>query len=115
MGGTAALVFDRQGLPVAMADRERRQGYPQSGWVEHDPVEIFENTLAVGAVALRTGGIWAGQVAAIGITNQRETTVIWDLATGRRPRALARRDHSVPHRLDPRRKGVVAGGVAVVP
>ena len=81
--GTAALVFDHQGLPVAMADREHRQGYPHSGWVEHDPVEIFENTLAVGAEALRTGGIWAGQVAAIGITNQRETTVIWERASGR--------------------------------
>ncbi|MDP8923053.1 MAG: glycerol kinase GlpK [Chloroflexota bacterium] len=81
--GTAALVFDRHGAPVGVADREHRQSFPQPGWVEHDPVEIFENALAVAAEALAVAGISGRQVAAIGITNQRETTLIWERATGR--------------------------------
>ena len=81
--GTAALVFDREGSPVGFADREHHQSYPQPGWVEHDPVEIFEHTLAVAVDALAAAGISGRQIAAVGITNQRETTLIWERATGR--------------------------------
>ena len=79
--GSAALVFDEEARVVGSADREIRQGYPASGHVEHDPMEIFDTTVAVAREALGAGG--AGDVAAIGITNQRETTVVWERATGR--------------------------------
>ena len=81
--GTAALVFGRDGTPVATVDREHRQIYPRPGWVEHDPEEIFAGCLAVARQALDEAGITAGELAAIGITNQRETTVVWERATGR--------------------------------
>jgi glycerol kinase len=77
-----AIVFDRAGRPVASVQREFRQIYPQSGWVEHDAVEIWSTQLACAQAALRDAGISAARVAAIGITNQRETTVLWDRATG---------------------------------
>jgi glycerol kinase len=77
-----AIVFDRAGRVVASAQREFRQIYPQPGWVEHDPVEIWESQLAVAREAIGSGGITAGQLAAVGITNQRETTVVWERATG---------------------------------
>jgi glycerol kinase len=80
--GSAALVFDRSGAPVSMADREIRQHYPEPGWVEHDPEEIFATTLRVAREALASAGITGRDLAAIGITNQRETTVIWDRKTG---------------------------------
>jgi glycerol kinase len=80
--GSAALVFDRRGAPVAMADREIRQGYPEPGWVEHDPEEIYSTTLRVAREALDSAGITGRDLAAIGITNQRETTLIWDRTTG---------------------------------
>ncbi len=78
-----AIVFDDDGLPVAMAQRELTQHYPQPGWVEHDPEEIWEGQLAAAREALAQAGLSAGDVAAIGITNQRETTLVWDRATGR--------------------------------
>ena len=81
--GSAALVFDADGHVLASADREITQHYPQPGWVEHDPEEIFATTVAVGRAALASAGVSASDVAAIGITNQRETTVIWERATGR--------------------------------
>lgn len=80
--GSAALLFDDEGRVVAAADQEIAQGYPQPGWVEHDPDEIFATTIAVGREALRRASVGAGDVAGIGITNQRETTVVWDRATG---------------------------------
>ncbi len=80
--GSAALVFDSRGAPVAAADAETRQIYPQPGWVEHDPDEIVETTLGVARRAVEAAGIGLRDVAAIGITNQRETTVVWDRATG---------------------------------
>ena len=79
--GSAALVFDRRGTPVAMADREIHQGYPEPGWVEHDPEEIYRTTLRVAREALDGARISGADLAAIGITNQRETTVIWDRKT----------------------------------
>jgi glycerol kinase len=79
---TRFIVFDRSGEPIATAQREHRQIFPQPGWVEHDPVEIWDNTRAVIAEALNAGGIAAGDLAAVGITNQRETTLIWDRRSG---------------------------------
>jgi glycerol kinase len=80
--GSAALIFDENGDVIASADREIAQSYPQPGWVEHDPEEIFQTTVAVGREALSRAGIQVHDVAGIGITNQRETTVVWDAATG---------------------------------
>ncbi len=78
-----AIVFDAQALPVASAQRELQQFFPDDGWVEHDPEHIWADTLAVCRDALAKAGLEAGDIAAIGITNQRETAVIWDRATGR--------------------------------
>jgi glycerol kinase len=77
------IVFDRAGRTVAMAQREHRQIFPQPGWVEHDPDEILTNTRAVIEEALRGASLTAADLAAVGITNQRETTVLWDRRTGR--------------------------------
>ena len=77
-----SIVFERDGRIKAMAQRETRQIYPQPGWVEHDPVEIWATQLATAKEALAKAGITAREVAAIGITNQRETTVVWNRATG---------------------------------
>jgi len=76
------IVFDRAGNAVASAQREHRQIYPQPGWVEHDPLEIRDNTLAVIEQALREADLSPRDLAAVGITNQRETTLLWDRATG---------------------------------
>ncbi len=76
------MVFDQQGAVVAVAQREHEQIYPKPGWVEHDAAEIWRNTEAVIGEALARGGIRAGELAAVGITNQRETTVLWDRNTG---------------------------------
>jgi glycerol kinase len=81
--GSAALLFDELGQVVSSADREIRQIYPQPGWVEHDPVEIFQTSLAVAKEALQNAGLTTSQVKGLGITNQRETTVVWDRRTGK--------------------------------
>ena len=78
-----AIIFDRDANVVCIAQREFTQHYPQSGWVEHDPMEIFATQSAVMVEALAKAGLHHDQVAAIGITNQRETTVVWDKNTGR--------------------------------
>ncbi|MBM3119368.1 MAG: glycerol kinase GlpK [Chloroflexi bacterium] len=80
--GSAALLFDEEGQIVSNADREIRQIYPQPGWVEHDPKEIFRTSLVVAQEALQKAGVTAAQVGGMGITNQRETTVVWDRRTG---------------------------------
>ena len=77
-----SIVFDAQGRMVAMAQQELTQHYPQPGWVEHDPLEIWRTQLATAREALAKAGIGASQVRAIGITNQRETTVVWNRKTG---------------------------------
>ena len=77
-----SIVFDGQGRIKAMAQREFRQIFPQPGWVEHDPKEIWATQLATAREALAKAGIGAGEVASIGITNQRETTLVWNRATG---------------------------------
>ena len=78
-----AIVFDRAGAVRAVAQREFRQIYPQGGWVEHDATEIWATQSGVLHEALAKAGVGPSEIAAIGITNQRETTVLWERATGR--------------------------------
>jgi glycerol kinase len=80
--GSAALLFNEEGQIVSSADREIRQIYPHPGWVEHDPQEIFRTSLVVAQEALHKAVVTASQVKGMGITNQRETTVVWDRHTG---------------------------------
>jgi glycerol kinase len=77
-----SIVFDEAGRVVALAQREFRQHYPQPGWVEHDPEEIWQSQLATAQEAIARAGLTARDIAAIGITNQRETTVVWNRRTG---------------------------------
>ena len=77
-----SIVFDTQGQVVALAQRELRQIFPRPGWVEHDPLEIWAGQLATAQEALGKAHIGAADVAAIGITNQRETTLLWKRSTG---------------------------------
>lgn len=77
-----AIVFDASGNTVGMAQQEYPQIYPHQGWVEHDPKDIFGSLIGVFAESLTRAGITAADVAAIGITNQRETTLVWDKNTG---------------------------------
>ncbi|HEY1008879.1 MAG TPA: glycerol kinase GlpK [Daejeonella sp.] len=77
-----AIIFDKKGNIAAIAQKEFEQIYPQPGWVEHDPMEIWSSQLAVAAEAIVKAGIGARDIHAIGITNQRETTVVWDKETG---------------------------------
>lgn len=79
---TRLILFDAAGSTVAVGQKEHEQIFPQPGWVEHNASEIWQNTLEVATDALESAGITAGDVAAIGITNQRETTVLWDRNTG---------------------------------
>lgn len=78
-----AIVFDNDGKIVSVAQKEFTQIYPKAGWVEHDPMEIWGTQSGVAREALDKAGITADQIAAIGITNQRETTVVWDKTTGK--------------------------------
>ena len=80
--GSTVLVLDRRGRVAGRAYREFTQHFPKPGWVEHDPEEIWRVTLAVLRAACRRAGARGRDVAAIGITNQRETTVLWDRRTG---------------------------------
>ncbi|MFB2550572.1 glycerol kinase GlpK [Ensifer soli] len=80
---TRAIVFDRDQKVVGSGQREFAQHFPQSGWVEHDPEEIWDTVVATVKAALEKAGIGASDVAAIGITNQRETVVVWERETGR--------------------------------
>ncbi|WP_158055921.1 glycerol kinase GlpK [Halorussus halophilus] len=81
--GTRFMVFDHDGSVVANAYETHEQMYPEPGWVEHDPLEIWENTKSVIQSSLAEAGIGADQLAAIGVTNQRETTLFWDAETGK--------------------------------
>jgi len=77
-----AILFDHAGLPVASCQREFPQHFPQPGWVEHDALDIWHSQLACAREAIRQSGIAPSSIAAIGIANQRETTLLWDRATG---------------------------------
>lgn len=80
--GTRFMLFDREGAVQGSAYEEHEQIYPQPGWVEHNPLEIWEKTQSVIQTCMRESGVTAGQIAAIGITNQRETTIAWNPKTG---------------------------------
>jgi glycerol kinase len=80
---TRSILFDHNGNIVLSAQREHRQIYPQPGWVEHDPLEIWQFTQEVIQEVLNKGNIKSGDIQAIGVTNQRETTVVWDRYTGK--------------------------------
>jgi len=77
-----AIVYRRDGSKAGLAQQEYAQHFPRDGWVEHEPDDIWQTTLASCRAALRQADIKADDVACIGITNQRETTVIWDRRTG---------------------------------
>src|SRR6185312_6673957 len=78
-----AIVFDRKGNSMALSRKEFTQLFPQPGWVEHDPMEIWSSKLTVATEAIVKAGLTPGDIAAIGITNQRETTILWNKETGR--------------------------------
>lgn len=80
--GSRCIIFDRSGKIVAKASREFTQYFPHAGWVEHDAVEIRDSQIAVAKEALALSGLSTDEIACIGITNQRETTVVWDRRTG---------------------------------
>lgn len=79
---TRSIVFDGKARRVAIAQREFQQHYPEPGWVEHDPEVIWRDVLATAREALRESGVAAADIAGIGITNQRETAVVWDRSSG---------------------------------
>ncbi|GAA2566637.1 glycerol kinase GlpK [Microbacterium binotii] len=80
---TRAMIFDRKGSVISVGQKEHEQIFPKAGWVEHDPAEIWHNTQEVIGLALSRADITRHDIAAIGITNQRETAVVWDKNTGK--------------------------------
>ncbi len=80
---TRFIVFDRGGNIVSSAQKEHKQIFPKPGWVEHDPLEIWQNTQEVAGAALARAGLRPDDLAAVGITNQRETTILWDRRSGK--------------------------------
>src|ERR687883_1080198 len=79
---TRFMVFDHSGQVVSIDQKEHEQIYPKPGWVEHDPMEIWQRTQEVMEEALQSAGASADDIAGVGITNQRETTLVWDKTTG---------------------------------
>ena len=77
------ILFDKQGNICSMAQKEFSQIYPKPGWVEHDPMEIWSSQMAVATEAISKIGATADDIAALGITNQRETTIVWNRHTGK--------------------------------
>src|SRR5690348_17046837 len=78
-----AIIFDHAGAIKAVAQKEYRQIFPKPGWVEHDPHDIWKSQASVAQEAITKAGLAAKDIAAIGITNQRETTIVWDRKTGK--------------------------------
>src|SRR5512138_297273 len=78
-----AIIFDHDGLPVATSQKEFTQFFPKPGWVEHDAEEIWSTQAGVALEAITRAGLESKDIAAIGITNQRETTVVWNRKTGK--------------------------------
>lgn len=78
-----AILFDHEGRIVKTAQREFTQYFPKAGWVEHNALEIWDSQLAVAKEVIEKVGAKADEIAAIGITNQRETTVVWEKSTGK--------------------------------
>jgi glycerol kinase len=77
-----SILFDAKGLPVASSQKEFTQIFPQPGWVEHDPMEIWDTQLYTANEVMKKFGVSPSQIVSIGITNQRETTIVWDKKTG---------------------------------
>src|SRR5471030_2945926 len=77
-----AIIFDRRGRAVAAAQQEFPQHFPRPGWVEHDPADLWETIRRVALAAVAEANLTGSDLAAIGLTNQRETTLLWDRATG---------------------------------
>ncbi|MBT3736459.1 MAG: glycerol kinase, partial [Gammaproteobacteria bacterium] len=77
-----AIIFNEKSEILSVAQQEFTQFFPEDGWVEHDPEEIWQSTLSVSRECIEKLGVQASEIAAIGITNQRETTIIWDKLTG---------------------------------
>src|SRR5438132_11164438 len=99
--GTTCLVFDAEAELIGRAYREFEQHFPRPGWVEHDAAEIWEVTHAVAGDALADAGLGPGELEAVGITNQRETVVVWDPDTGEPlHRALVWQDRRTAARCD---------------
>ncbi len=102
---TRSIIFDANGRPVVVARREFAQHHPSDGWVEHDPEDIWRDVVAVVQEALDSAGLKASDLAAAGITNQRETVVVWDRATGRPIyRAIVWQDRRTAETCDALRK-----------
>src|ERR1700733_4229967 len=80
---TRFIVFDRGGNMISSAQKEHKQIFPKPGWVEHDPIEIWQNTQEVAGAALARASLGPSDLAAVGITNQRETTVLWNKRSGK--------------------------------
>ena len=78
-----AIIFDHDGTPLAVSQKEFTQYFPRPGWVEHDPEEIWDSESGVMKDVVAKLGIDASEIAAVGITNQRETTIVWDAETGK--------------------------------
>ena len=76
------ILFNEHGEICGQAQKELEQIYPHPGWVEHDPMEIWYSTMGVTVEAMQRAGLTSADIAAIGITNQRETTIVWDAQTG---------------------------------
>ena len=107
-----AIVFDEKGKPVSVAQREFRQFFPEPGWVEHDAEEIFRSQLACARSALRKARLAPSRLAAIGITNQRETVVVWDRRTGKPAhRAIVWQDRRTADRCEVLAKEGLAGPI----
>jgi glycerol kinase len=113
--GTTCLVVDDELRPVARGYRELPQRFPRPGWVEHDPDEIWESVLGAAADALAATGTSARELSALGITNQRETTIVWDRRTGQpvgpaivwQDRRTAERCRALPREVIRRRTGLL--------
>ena len=113
--GTTCLVVDEELRVRGRASREIRQSYPRPGWVEHDPMELFESVVSTAQAALTAAGVSSAELAGIGITNQRETTIVWDRRSGRpihpaivwQDRRTAERCQRLPADLIRHRTGLV--------
>jgi len=107
-----AILFDERGAPVSVAQREFRQFFPQPGWVEHDAEEIFRSQLACARSALKKARLRPERLSAIGITNQRETVVVWDRRTGKPAhRAIVWQDRRTADRCEVLMKEGLAGPI----
>ena len=80
---TRFMIFDQHGSVIAVDQKEHEQIFPKPGWVEHNPLEIWQRTQEVIAGALKKANLSAADLAAVGITNQRETTIVWEKSTGK--------------------------------